>query len=522
MIKKIIIPVILIAALLLGNVVLASGGRYVMTYLANGTTQRYLTNIDKTQGTLDSVAPDFFGVGDSGELVKNNTLNKTFIAELKKRNLKIIPFLAGGWGDREAVRKMLANADAVTDEIVKVINEYGLDGINVDLENLNQADRDAHTRFIELLKQKMPDKTVACAVAANPYGSTSGWQGSYDYKRLGEICDYLMLMAYDESYVGSAESPVASKSFVTRSLDNLLKDVDSKKVVLGIPFYGRYWKQGEASGGNAIIAGVMDDLMAKFPHQFTYDESKQSAKVVLTVPEGQTAQISSWQSLSSGTYTIWYDNEQAVRYKLSLVNQYDLLGVGSWALGQEDSKMWNYFGSALNGSIFTDISGHWAEQYIIEMAKMDIFKGYEDGTFRPDNNMTRAEGAALVARSTGISPAGTSHFTDLNNHWANGYANALYNKGALSFISGTQFLPEQKITREEFCMMLADALELPEVSDSIFSDVSASSPAFGKINALVQAGIIEGYEDGSFKPFDPIKRGEISVILSRLVKQDLI
>lgn len=55
----------------------------------------------------------------------------------------------------------------------------------------------------------MPNnKTISIAVAANPYGWTTGWHGSYDYMKLSEYSDYLMLMAYDESYNGGSVGPV--------------------------------------------------------------------------------------------------------------------------------------------------------------------------------------------------------------------------------------------------------------------------------------------------------------------------
>ena len=73
--------------------------------------------------------------------------------------------------------------------------------------------------FIRLLREKLPgDKILAVAVAANPYYTNSGWQGSYDYAELAKYSDYLMIMAYDESYETGPAGPVAGLPFVEKSI----------------------------------------------------------------------------------------------------------------------------------------------------------------------------------------------------------------------------------------------------------------------------------------------------------------
>lgn len=99
-------------------------------------------------------------------------------------------------------------------------------------------DRDAYTDLVRLLREKLPaDKEVSVAVAANPNGWTKGWHGTYNYKELAKYASYLMIMAYDESYEGGPEGPVASIGFVDRSIQYALKQgVPADKVVLGVPF----------------------------------------------------------------------------------------------------------------------------------------------------------------------------------------------------------------------------------------------------------------------------------------------
>lgn len=155
---------------------------------------------------------------------------------MQNRGIKVVPFLSNHW-DREKGIKALANRHSLSDQIVSSIVMYNLDGVNVDIENVTHLQREYYTDFVRLLREKMPEgKTLAVAVAPNPYGITTGWHGSYDYKSLAKYSDYLMIMAYDESYPGGPAGPVASYDFVEATIIKALTEVPKDKIVLGIPF----------------------------------------------------------------------------------------------------------------------------------------------------------------------------------------------------------------------------------------------------------------------------------------------
>lgn len=118
------------------------------------------------------------------------------------QGIRVVPYLSNNW-DRELGRAMLRNKEVATTQIAEAIERYNLDGVNVDIENVTDEDQADYTEFVRLLREKIPaHKEVSVAVAANPKGWTEGWHGSYDYKLLAEFSDYLMIMTYDESYVG--------------------------------------------------------------------------------------------------------------------------------------------------------------------------------------------------------------------------------------------------------------------------------------------------------------------------------
>ena len=202
--------------------------------------------IEFTNNSVNVVSPTAFDMTPKGRLEINGILDKEFIDEMHAKGIKVTPFLSNHWGKKRA-QAALRNPYPLIQDVVTAVYDYNLDGVNVDLENLDAKDKDALTNFMKLMREAMPaDKTVSIAVAANPEKRTSTWIAAYDYKALAEYVDYMVVMTYDEHCYGGAEGPVAGINFVEKSIKMILDEGVSKdKVVMGIPLYGRFWQEGK-------------------------------------------------------------------------------------------------------------------------------------------------------------------------------------------------------------------------------------------------------------------------------------
>ncbi|MGG0719707.1 peptidoglycan-binding protein [Robertmurraya massiliosenegalensis] len=320
-----------------------------MSYLYFGNTQSYISQVDKTEGNLSLVSPSYFDINADGSLKVTSQFDPNFVTEMHKRGIKVVPFLSNHW-DRTVGRVALANREVLSTQIADFIIKNNLDGVQVDIENVTDVDRENFTELVKLLREKLPEgKEVSVAVAANPNGWTKGWHGSYDYKELAKYSNYLMVMAYDESYSGSPEGPVASYGWVERSIQYALNQgVSAEKVVLGIPFYGRYWKEGEAIGGTGISNRRVDDLLEKYGGTVTFDDKSKSPKATITIKPGDPTTTIAGQTLIAGTYHIWYEDHESIKAKLELVHKYNIKGTGSWSLGQENTSIWQSYKSWLS------------------------------------------------------------------------------------------------------------------------------------------------------------------------------
>jgi uncharacterized repeat protein (TIGR02059 family) len=165
----------------------------------------------------------------------------------------------------------------------------------------------------------------------------------------------------------------------------------------------------------------------------------------------------------------------------------------------------------------SDVEGHWAAPYIKEMYASGVIGGYPDGSFRPDNHISRAEFVTMLVKSYQWETAGSKTFADTANHWARDYIAVAYARQIAKGYNDTRFGPDDYITREQMAVMLAQAAELRNVTGTrTFSDQERISPwAREAVAAASSKGIINGYPDKSFKPKDKATRGEAITVLLR-------
>jgi len=176
---------------------------------------------------------------------------------------------------------------------------------------------------------------------------------------------------------------------------------------------------------------------------------------------------------------------------------------------------------------FSDAERHWARESIAEAAEKGLVGGYPDGTFRPDKPVTRAEFAVMLANGLGwTKPAATKlDYADDNAAppWARAALATASGNGVLSGYPDGTLRPNEPISRAEMAAMIARALRLPlgPTAGSDFRD-EAAIPGWAKpsVNALLREGIVSGDEKRQFRPWAATTRAEAAVILLRALDKD--
>ncbi len=171
--------------------------------------------------------------------------------------------------------------------------------------------------------------------------------------------------------------------------------------------------------------------------------------------------------------------------------------------------------TSLSAFAFTDTEDHWAIEYITKLSDKGIIRGYEDGSFRPETNITKAEFATMVQRAFSLS--GEKEYADVKGHWAEEYI-----KKSVEFFYNPQdiFEPDKQITRGEVAFVFSGILNLPKAEgDFEISDIDAIDENMkDKILSCVGAGLLKGYEDSSLRVSNLITRAEVSALIVRAME----
>lgn len=207
---------------------------------------------------------------------------------------------------------------------------------------------------------------------------------------------------------------------------------------------------------------------------------------------------------------------------IMLSKDYKAIGV-SRVLGPESDYQWYWtadFGGVVGSSVKiaqVSESGNWAYSYIQWLVKKKAVSGYPDGTFRPENPITRAEFAALIVKALDFPINGTKVFKDTKRHWAKAYVSTLANRGCINGYADGSFRPDSLITRAEMVKVISKAGSLkPATSNQSFTDIAGH---WAKSYILIASSnnIISGYPNGKFRPNTLCLRADTAACIYRLL-----
>ncbi len=285
---------------------------------------------------INVVAPSFFvlkklGQGEIIDKVGEN--GKQYITWAKNNNYRIWAMFSND-SMIETTSEILNDYKLRKQAIEKIVDlavRYGLDGINLDFENIYQADKDLYTRFVTELYPRLKDvgMTLTVDVTAPDGGET--WSLCFDRDALADNCDYLVFMGYDQNNASSTKAgPIAGYNWVKNNVDKFLgqEAVSNKKLILGMPFYTRLWTEdSEGKLKNTSIVNMKDvnNVIAGKGNP-TWDETTKLD--YLEYKQG------------NNTYKIWIENAKSIKEKLQLIKDKELAGAAYWAKDRESGDIW--------------------------------------------------------------------------------------------------------------------------------------------------------------------------------------
>ena len=216
----------------------------------------------------------------------------------------------------------------IIEQLLAEAASCGMDGINVDFENLKEAGIPHYLQFLrELTSAAHAQNLVVSVDTPVPQAYTMYYQRGEQAR----FVDYMIVMAYDEHFAGSEEAgSVSSLPFVQQAVEEMTRVMPAGQVICGIPFYTRVWT--EKFGQSAIISEVLGMDGAK-----NYAKENQMTETW----DASLGQNVATVETSDARYTIWMEDEQSMEEKLKVIQSADLAGVAEWKLGFECADVWS-------------------------------------------------------------------------------------------------------------------------------------------------------------------------------------
>ena len=216
----------------------------------------------------------------------------------------------------------------IIEQLLAEAASCGMDGINVDFENLKEAGIPHYLQFLrELTSAAHAQNLVVSVDTPVPQAYTMYYQRGEQAR----FVDYMIVMAYDEHFAGSEEAgSVSSLPFVQQAVEEMTRVMPADQVICGIPFYTRVWT--EKFGQSSITSDVLGMDGAK-----NYAKENQMTETW----DASLGQNVATVETSDARYTIWMEDEQSMEEKLKVIQSADLAGVAEWKLGFECADVWS-------------------------------------------------------------------------------------------------------------------------------------------------------------------------------------
>lgn len=302
---------------------------------------------DRTGETMDGVnvvSPSFFSLerGSNGEIYDNAKDDGAEYIEWAHNNNYQVWAMFSNNSLKDTTSQILNDyekREAMIENLMDLVEEYNLDGVNVDFENMNESDKNVYSRFlIELAPRlKKIGKTLSVDVTA-PDGSET-WSLCFDRNTIANVADYIVFMAYDQYGTSSNKAgTTAGYNWVEVNIKKFLgqEDVDPEKIILGIPLYMRLWEEEDDGTAKPEVVNMRDMFDVLPENQVaTWDEELKQYYVEYE-EDGKI-------------YKMWVENEKSVGEKINLANQYNLAGIAFWEKDREtNDEFWTFVKEQLN------------------------------------------------------------------------------------------------------------------------------------------------------------------------------
>ncbi len=294
-----------------------------------------LSVTENTKG-LNVISPTWFMLSDN-EGGFTSFAAQSYVDKAHNMGLEVWALVENiTYKDEIDMYEILSSTTKRSNLIQGLVNEalsYGIDGINVDFEQISS---DCGEHFIQFIRElSIPCRENGLVLSVDNYVPMGGTD-HYNRTEQGVVADYVIIMGYDEHYAGSQEAgSVASIDFVEEGIVQTLEQVPAEKVINAVPFYTRIWETKDgAIGSQAVGMEMAEEFVSNHNIEAEWDE--------------ETCQNYGEYNDGTSLFQVWLEDESSIEVKLNIMDKYQLAGVAFWRLGFEKPAVWDKIEEYMN------------------------------------------------------------------------------------------------------------------------------------------------------------------------------
>lgn len=295
-----------------------------------------------TKGALNVIAPTWlhFWKDDDGQPSIDNSISKEYIDWAHQQGYKIWVTLENVDNNFDDIGDILFEIISHTDsrqalvqQILQWYREYGFDGLNVDLENIEDRLGPYYVQFMRELSAVL--RPAGCTLSTD-LGVPTPWSEHYRRDIMAQVCDYICLMAYDEHYSGDTTAgSVASYPWVKAGVqDSLTEGIPADKLVLCMPLYTRFWyldSNNEVITNDTRTVGMTEaweEVTQEWGVEPQWDQSVGQYFAEIVYGDGSKCRV-------------WLEDIRSMQQRIDLAAQQELAGVAQWFQGWDTEEVWS-------------------------------------------------------------------------------------------------------------------------------------------------------------------------------------
>ena len=428
--------------------------------------------------------------------------------------------------DDSVIRQLNNNPTAqqqTADTLAALVDQYGLDGLNLVVEFNGNTYRACYGQLLQLLAERMHQRGKLFVASIGTYFTQKDEQASiYDYALIARYSDYVMLITYDNHSARAYNAgsgtvgEVSGMKYISRCVRYAKQVIGADKLLLGTASFGVCFNTTKHTA-ETLTKPEIDALLAS---------------THATVQTSGPSVDDSYFTYTSGgdSYVVYFETPQVLKRRVALAKQYGFAGVANYTLTQQYPEAYDLMGSGLTSLPFRDVAcGSWYEAGVCFAYENQLLNGMTATSFGPELSMTRGMLVTVLYRYAGSPAAGTNSFTDVpaGKYYTNAVSWAAAN-GIVNGVGAGRFQPDGNVTREQMAAILYRFAAKNGMDTSRRADLSGY-PDSGAVSGwarqglqwAVGAGIINGVGSGGsamLKPQGDATRAQVATILMRFIR----